>query len=164
MIRSILLTTGFLFIHAFLHGQTVNQHIIHKSDLVKLLNPASDTLYVLNFWATFCVPCVEELPAFRECEAALRDKKVRFVYISVDFKSRYQSAFLPFIEKHLAQNEVYLLDEPDYNSWVNLVEPDWSGEIPMTAYRRGKPVLNEYFAGQQDSTMLKNTLNKYLKQ
>jgi thiol-disulfide isomerase/thioredoxin len=162
MIRNILLLVFFTGCSSFLHGQATRR-IIHKDQLIKFLDPPGDTLYVLNFWATFCVPCVEELPAFRDCEKTFQDKKIRFIYISIDFKSRYQSAFLPFVEKHLVNSEVYLLDEPDYNSWINLVEPGWSGEIPMTAYRRKMPAVKEYYAGQQDSILLTNTLNNYLK-
>ena len=52
--------------------------------------------------------------------------------VSLDFKKSYKDALLPFIKKHPIDGTVVLLDEPDYNSWINKINPVWEGEIPVT--------------------------------
>jgi len=106
--------------------------IIKLADLQRIFNSNNDTTYVLNFWATWCIPCVKEFPAFQKFAQVHKNEKVKVVMVSLDFKKDFESALLPFIKKHPVDGAIYLLDEPDYNSWINKVNPAWEGEIPVT--------------------------------
>ena len=106
--------------------------IIKLADLQRIFNSNNDTTYVLNFWATWCVPCVKEFPSFQKLAKAHKDEKVKVVMVSLDFKKDFDRTLVLFIKKHPIDGDVYLLDEPDYNSWINKVNPDWEGEIPVT--------------------------------
>ena len=92
----------------------------------------NDTTYVVNFWATWCKPCVKELPAFEKIRTDYADQKVKVVLVSLDFPEKVDALVIPFIEKRDLQSEVVLLDDPDANSWIPKVSEEWSGAIPAT--------------------------------
>lgn len=109
------------------------------SGLEYFLKKENDTTYVVNFWATWCVPCVEELPNFEKVNSIYKDKKVKVLLVSIDFPKMAESKLIPFIKTHNLQSEVVLLNDPDANSWINKVDPSWSGAIPATViYKKGK--------------------------
>lgn len=114
--------------------------VYNYADLEPLLNPASnnDTLYIFNFWATYCAPCIKELPMFEDIKAEYASSKVKVVLISLDFKKQLDSRVIPFLVKHHIQSEVILLSDPDTNTWIDKIEPTWSGAIPATLFVRGK--------------------------
>ncbi|MCT8340794.1 TlpA family protein disulfide reductase [Flavobacteriaceae bacterium TK19130] len=95
---------------------------------------SNDTLYVMNFWATWCKPCVKELPAFEQLRENYSDKKVKVVLASLDFPDKVESQVIPFIKNKNLQSEVVLLDDPDGNTWIPKVSSDWSGAIPATIF------------------------------
>lgn len=129
-----ILKYSLLFLICFTVSQAWSQQpeIIKFPDLQRIMHSDNDTTYIVNFWATWCVPCVKEFPAFEKFAKAHKDEKVRVVMISLDFKKSYNESLLPFVKKHPIDGLVYLLDEPDYNSWINKINPDWEGEIPVT--------------------------------
>lgn len=96
------------------------------------INQDDETVYVLNFWATWCKPCVEELPAFIELDEKYRDKNVKVLLVSLDFPTKIKEQLIPFIIIKNLSTEVIVLDDPDQNSWIPLVSEEWSGAIPAT--------------------------------
>ncbi len=101
-------------------------------------NNDNDTTYVVNFWATWCKPCVKELPAFEELGENYKDMSVKVVLVSLDFPEKIEAGVVPFIEKRGIKSEVVLLDDPDANTWINSVSPEWSGAIPATVIINNK--------------------------
>ncbi|MDD3892669.1 MAG: TlpA disulfide reductase family protein [Bacteroidales bacterium] len=106
--------------------------IVDFSGVEPLLNIKSDTTYIINFWATWCAPCVNELPYFERIAEKYSHKKVQVILINLDFPSHYGSRLIPFINEHNIVSEVIMLDDPDANSWINEVDTNWSGSIPAT--------------------------------
>jgi thiol-disulfide isomerase/thioredoxin len=98
----------------------------------------NDTTYIVNFWATWCVPCVKELPYFEELNTKYKNKKVKIGLVSLDFPENIESRLLPFIAKKNLQNKVVLLADGKTNSWIDKVDPNWSGAIPITLFLKGK--------------------------
>lgn len=96
------------------------------------LGSKNNGILILNFWATWCKPCVKELPAFEQVYAKYKDKGVKVVLVSLDFPEHVNKAVLPFIEKNKLKSEVVLLDDLDANAWIPKVSPEWSGAIPAT--------------------------------
>ena len=96
------------------------------------LSTDSDSLYVVNFWATWCVPCVKELPEFEKLNELYSDKKVKVLLVSLDNPRHKESRVIPFIENHNLKSEILLLDDPRSNTWIPRVDESWSGAIPAT--------------------------------
>ena len=89
-----------------------------------------NTIYGVNFWATWCGPCVKELPHFEQLNS--ENKNIKVVLVSLDFKNQFESKLLPFLKKKSIKSEVVFLADTDYNSWLPIVDKDWSGSIPAT--------------------------------
>ena len=123
-------------------GQSVEE--VNFDELSPLLHQNSDTTYVVNFWATWCKPCVEEMPHFLEVASELKDEKVKFIFVSLDFPTQKESRLLPFIEKYEMDERVILLNDPNSNEWIEKVSSDWSGAIPATfVYRKESSSFHE---------------------
>jgi thiol-disulfide isomerase/thioredoxin len=111
--------------------------ILDYNGLEPLMQKDNDTTYVVNFWATWCKPCVEELPYFEQVTEMYRDQKVKVLLVSLDFKKQIETKLLPFIAKHKLQSDVVVLYDNDADTWIPKVSPDWSGAIPATVVYRG---------------------------
>jgi thiol-disulfide isomerase/thioredoxin len=110
--------------------------IIKFSDLEQLIKKDKG-IYVINFWASWCGPCVAEMTTFETLSNDFRLNNVNVVFISLDFKRDLENV-KKFVEEKGISSPVYLLDEPDYDSWIDKVNPKWSGSIPATLIGQGK--------------------------
>lgn len=120
--------------------------------LAPLFHKQTDTTYVINFWATWCKPCVEELPYFEKLHAEFQGEKVRIILVSLDFPRQLESKLAPFIEKHNLQSEVMVLADVRQNEWIDQVDPQWSGAIPVTIIYKAdqRRFVGEQFAGYEE--------------
>ena len=116
----------------------------------------NDTTYIINFWATWCIPCVKELPEFEEVNSEYESEKFKMLLVSLDFKSQIESALIPFIEENNLQAEVILLSDPNSNEWINKINKTWSGAIPATI------IYNKNFYYCHEGSMTKTDLEKIL--
>lgn len=96
----------------------------------------TDELVIYNFWATWCKPCVEEMPYFEQLNTEYAGKKVKVVFVSLDFKSKHQKV-VDFVAKKGLKAEVILLNAPDYNAWIDKISTQWNGAIPATYVVKG---------------------------
>jgi thiol-disulfide isomerase/thioredoxin len=111
-------------------AQKVN--LITLDQLQERLDHGRDTLYVINFWATWCTPCVQELPYFEKLSNNYKNKNLRVLFVSIDFKSKLHSTVIPFVKKNGIRNEVFMLNEPDPQIYINRIDSSWSGALPAT--------------------------------
>ena len=95
------------------------------------LNLEGPKTYVVNFWATWCAPCVKELPYFEAIQAKYIED-VEVILISLDFPRQYESKLKPFLYKHQLKSKVVVLDDPDMNYWIPKVDINWDGAIPVS--------------------------------
>ncbi len=125
------------------------------------LNQKNDTVYVINFWATWCVPCVKELPHFEKLNQKYKGGKFKMILVSLDFPKMAESRVIPFIKNKKLQAEVVLLNDPDANSWIEKVAQEWSGAIPATViYRNGRRKFYEQsFTEAALETEIKSFIN-----
>ncbi len=105
---------------------------LNYKELEPLLNKKNDSIYVVNFWATWCRPCIKEIPAFEKINAEYKTKKVNVILVSLDFPEHLEKKLIPFVEKRNIKSEVVLFDDSDANSWIPKVNENWSGAIPAT--------------------------------
>lgn len=99
---------------------------------------STDSIHIINFWATWCSPCVKELPYFEELGTKLQGKPVKITLVSLDFPRRMKSKLIPFLNKNGIQSEVVVLDDPKQQRWIDQVSTEWSGAIPITVIRKNK--------------------------
>ncbi len=120
-------------------GQPVYKiDILHFDELEPLLHKVNDTTYIINFWATWCMPCRKELPEFEKIHKEYADQPVRVILISLDFPGQLESSLIPFLEKNDISARTILLDDPDSNSWIDRVDSGWTGSIPATLIYRNQ--------------------------
>lgn len=98
----------------------------------KFLNKKDDKIHVINFWATWCAPCVKELPSFEKLNTEYSNRNVEVLLVSLDFPHLYDSKLKPFITENKLKSKVIALDDADMNTWIPLINKDWSGSIPAT--------------------------------
>lgn len=110
-------------------------------DFEGLLHKENDTTYVVNFWATWCGPCVKELPYFEELNEIYKDEKVKVILVSLDFKKMIDKKLIPFLNKRKIQSDVVLLLDSKETKWIDKVDPSWSGAIPVTLFYNSKERL-----------------------
>ena len=122
-----------------------NARIIKLDELEMLLNHKSDTTYVINFWATWCKPCIKELPHFDNLTATFPGSKLKVVLVSLDFKRQFETGLIPYLTKNNIKSEVLLIDEPDYNQWIDKVDKSWSGAIPATLIINSKTGVRKFY-------------------
>jgi len=121
------------------------------SELEPLFQKQNDTTYVINFWATWCKPCVKELPYFEKVNATASEEKIKVILVSLDFPEKLETQVMPFITKNNIQSEVILLADDNANEWIPKVDTTWSGAIPATLiYKADKRVFVEGSMTQAD--------------
>ena len=113
-------------------GQSVP--VIGLNDLENRLNQGGDTTYVVNFWATWCGPCVKELPYFEELQLQHAGTGTKVLLVTLDFVSQLNSKVIPFVNEKQLISEVLLMDEDRPNQWIPRVSEDWSGALPATLF------------------------------
>lgn len=106
--------------------------------LKPLLYADNDTTYVVNFWATWCAPCVEELPAFQQLYKMYKGKKVHLLLVSLDFEKQLEKKLIPFLHKHQLQGEVVALSQKGMNDWIETIDKNWDGALPATLIYKGQ--------------------------
>jgi thiol-disulfide isomerase/thioredoxin len=124
------------FISILLFSGTVaysqKAEIIKLERLQKIIHEKSDKIQVLNFWATWCGPCVKELPLFEKLNASAQtDVKITLVSLDLDLDPDPAKVY-KFIERKNLQSEVLILDEKDSNAWIDKIDKNWSGALPAT--------------------------------
>lgn len=112
-----------------LRAQTAE--LIKIGDIQKMVEGKSDKIQVLNFWATWCAPCIKELPLFEEMNINRSDVEVSLVSIDLDLDPNPDKVHR-FVARKKLKSNVYILDERDPNSWINKIDESWSGAIPAT--------------------------------
>lgn len=162
------LTTLLLFSFHFSYSQLIDRKVFKKvikfEEYENIINKKDDVLYVVNFWATWCGPCVREIPDFMEVNNQLADRSdFKMLLISLDSKSDLSEEVLPFLMKNNITADVYLLDDNKrMNFWMPRVDRGWSGSIPATVFYKNKKKL--HFVEQQlHKDELLATIYQYIK-
>ena len=134
--------------------------IINFDELYKTIDLSSDNTYVINFWATWCRPCVKELPYFEYVNSQYSDKNVKVLLVSLDFPSQIQSKIIPYIFTKKIKSKVLLLNDPNLKTWIPRVSDKWGGGIPATL------IVNKtnynFYPNPFDQESLVNEINKVL--
>lgn len=121
-----------IFFLAWLWAQNTTAQEIYKfEDVSKRLNAKLERPLLINFWATWCVPCVNELSHFDQIHESNKEK-YDLLLVCLDDPKNLEKLTQPLLQKKKIKGEVVILDEPNYNKWIDKVSPEWQGSIPAT--------------------------------
>lgn len=104
---------------------------IKITDLEAKIRDAEGPL-VINFWATFCKPCVEEIPHFVKLNEKYREQGLRMLFVSLDLEEDYPAKVQSVAQKLGIKNQVLWLDEFDADYFIPRIDSSWSGALPAT--------------------------------
>ena len=127
----------FLFFVFSIAGYSQNVKLMNIDQLNERIKNGKDSTYVVNFWATWCAPCIKELPHFEKLNAEFKSEKLTVLLVSVDFKSKLNSAVIPFVKRKNLKSQVFLLNESDPQKYIDRIDKSWSGSIPATLFIKG---------------------------
>ncbi len=132
-------------------------------ELEKILASPENVLHVVNFWATWCPPCVTELPYFEKMSKEYQGKGVKFILISLDFPSQIESRLIPFLKTNKITADVRVMTDLDYNSWIEKVDGSWQGNIPVTLFFNNARKIKYFHPSELTEKELKDLITKYNK-
>lgn len=121
-----------------LESDSLRVRVMNYDELKPLLHLTNDTTYVVNFWATWCGPCVKELPYFVALDSVYRGQPFKLVLVSLDFKKDYTRKLQPFVDDRNLEAYVVVLEDNRSNYWIDDISTSWSGSIPATLVYRGQ--------------------------
>lgn len=154
LLAGLLLTTA-------AHAQQVQ--VVKLPQLQALLNRPTDTTYVVNFWATWCGPCVKELPHFDKLTTTYKNQKVKVLLVSMDYASQLDKKVKPFAVKNALKSKVVLLNETDPNTYLTAIDPKWTGSLPFTLLLNNARHKRATFEQEFTAEELQKQLQAFLK-
>ncbi|UII28412.1 TlpA family protein disulfide reductase [Fulvivirga maritima] len=150
---------GFILV-TFLYSvglQAQDVPVVKYDRLSSVIDQSGDEIRVINFWATWCKPCVKELPLFKSLS---EEDKAEVHLVSLDYADNLDKVNEFVSANNYADLNVILLDEIDYNSWIDKVDNSWSGAIPATLIINPKSGKRLFVEGE----MKDGALERYIKQ
>ena len=139
-----------------------NISYIRATDLEKILKDPENKLMVINFWASWCPPCVKELPEFQKASGKYEGSKVKFIMVSLDFPNEVQNKLIPFLDKNNIVLNISVMLDTDYTLWENIVDPDWRGDIPSTLLLNNSRKIRYFHPGELSEDELESLINKFM--
>ncbi|WP_154857831.1 redoxin domain-containing protein [Cyclobacterium xiamenense] len=130
---------------------------IDLDELDQLLKNDSDQLRLVNFWATWCGPCIVEYPEFIEIQRMYGDRDFEFVSVSLDDPGSADKA-LKFLQKKYSATTNYLVDTEDKYAIIDVVKNDWDGSLPLTLLIEPGGKVHYKVPGTIDPLALKKTI------
>ncbi len=151
----------FIVLKIWLYGLSVvstetppYREISKFQDFEAYLHQMDDSVRIISFWATWCGPCRTEIPEFEKLYKSYSGRKLNMVLVSLDFPNKAAQSLAPFILDNHITAPVILLKDADANSWIDKVDPAWSGSLPATIIYKGS---TRYFF---EKTMTYDELNQ----
>jgi len=142
-------------------GTNVKFPIYDFDNFEPMLHKNDDKTYVLNFWATWCKPCIAEMPHFERINSEQKDNNIKVILVNLDMPNMWKSRLEPYVENNDIQSEVIILDDPKQNEWIPKVSEEWGGGIPATLiYNKDKRSFYERGFTYEE---LKEELNEFIK-
>lgn len=124
----------------------------------------SKTPLVVNFWATFCIPCIEELPYFLKAAETYKKDSLTLLLVSLDLEDEYPAGIQKFIQKHKVKVPVAWLNETNADYFLPKIDKKWEGAIPATLFINNATNYRSFHGDQLSENELISTIEQMLKQ
>ena len=160
MIRTLLtfITICFLFARPVV-GQEAKK--LKITDLERIIAESKGPL-IINFWATFCKPCMEEIPHFQKLKSKYEKDGLQLLFVSLDMQDDYPEKVNSFIKKKKMASA--WLDETNADYFCPKVDQAWTGAIPATLFlnnkRHYRKFIEESLTEEVVEKQIRDLLNK----
>jgi len=139
------------------YSQTIKK--VNMDEVVKMID-TSTTPLIVNFWASWCKPCVHEIPWFEQGVKAYADKNIKLVLVSLDFAEDYPKNLQEFVKRQNYSATILWLNETNADSFCPKIDSTWSGSIPATIMVNNKTHYRQFFGEQIPEPRFKLELAK----
>lgn len=153
------LLLAFVCVYQLCSAQQIKK--LKIAELLKMIDTSSTPL-VVNFWASWCAPCVREIPWFEKNVALLANKKVKMVLVSIDFPDDYPKTIAAFAKKNGYKSEIVWLNESNADEFCPKIDKSWEGAIPVTLMVNNKKKYRQFFNQQLPEPKLVEELQKLI--
>ena len=151
------LAIAFLLINTLSFGQTIKK--VKITDVLKIADTSTVPI-VINFFATWCRPCVQELPWFQKTVPNFQNKGVKLLLVSLDYADDYPKQIISFAKEHNINAQIVWLDEADPNYFCPKVDKRWEGTIPVSLMVNNANHFRAFYDHQIPEEQLKIALKK----
>lgn len=153
-----------ILIGCFFISESIGQEIKKvKIDELQKIIAETKTPMIVNFFATWCKPCIEELPYFLEEYAAHKKDSLGLLLVSMDFKDEFQSKVAGFVKKREITAPVFWLDETNADIFCPKIDSSWGGAIPASFFINPKTGYRKFYEEQLTHEQLKKEIMAILK-
>jgi thiol-disulfide isomerase/thioredoxin len=153
--RKIFLIAIASFIGTGLVAQEVKS--VRITELEKTIKESQGPM-IINFWATYCVPCVEEIPYFQEEVKKHEKDGVKLLLVSLDMKSSYPAKVTDFATKRNFTAPKLWLNETDADYFCPKIDPKWSGSIPASLFINNKTGYRKFIEAEMTQEELQKEI------
>ncbi len=165
MIKIIINTLTIFFLICICTNQISAQQVKKiKMDALVAYAEKADHPVIINMWATWCTPCVEEIPWFNKILNQQTDSSIELILVSLDFEDKYESAVAKFIEKNPTKATLYWLDETKADYFCPLLDKSWSGNLPVSLFLNNKTGYRIFFDDQIKENFLEQAISDMLEE
>ncbi len=158
--RQVILIAGLVLLSGFVFSQEVKG--VKITDLEKII-AESKTPLIINMWATWCMPCIEEIPYFLEEVKDNRKDSLTILLVSLDFKEAFPKGISSFAKKRKFDAPIVWLDETNADYFCPKIDTKWSGAIPATLFINNKTGYRNFVEEQISHEKLKKEIMAMLK-
>jgi len=152
--RFLILTISIFLLNLNAFSQSVES--INLKSLEERFKNGKDSTFVVNFWATWCLPCRKEMPVFEKLAKETTDPKLKIILLSLDLPSKQRPVEL-FVQKYNLTNKVYILNENLSGGYLSRIQNGWKGSIPATLIVNEEKKIRRFYSGKMTySDLLKN--------
>ena len=142
-----------VFMLVILFNKTDAQQIQKiKIKVLTDLTATSDSVLIINFWATFCKPCVEEIPDLIKLAKKYKKEKASLYLVSLDLEDYYPEKIKKFVAKKKYAAKIAWLDESNADYFCAFIDASWSGAIPATLFINNKNGYKKFYEKQLSAT------------
>jgi thiol-disulfide isomerase/thioredoxin len=134
--------------------------VLDEQGLQKLVRNRNGKILLLNFWATWCQPCVEEFPDLIRLSKSYSKNELEVVGVSVDYPDETETKVAPFLKKHRVPFVIYVAKFDKQEDFINSVDTSWSGAVPATFIYDPQGIRRFSLIGQSTYSVFKREIEK----
>jgi thiol-disulfide isomerase/thioredoxin len=150
-----------LFVYFFIKAQSIPAWKI--TDVANYYNKKNDSIYIINFWATFCKPCVAEIPYLQSITKKYAGQKVKLLLVSLDLPAFYPRKIESFAKKNNFTADIVWLNESDADHFCPVIDKKWSGSMPATIFVNAATGYKKFIESGMSEEMFEKELRNAIR-